>query len=290
MSKKIKVIIQGHQGAFHDVASQEYFGERNIEIIPANSFNELGQRYKNDPTIDYGIMAIENSIAGTILPNYRILREHQFWIKGEIYLRIKMNLMCLPNQQLTDIKEVHSHPMAIYQCLQFLNQYPDFKLVESEDTALSAKYIVENKQLQTAAIASERAAELYGLQILENGIEDNKANYTRFFVVGRTPEIPTQPNKASIWCRIAHQKGSLLKVLQAIESKGINLSKLQSFPVLGKLSEYFFHMDLEFDDLDQFYALKAEVTNMTVDFHELGIYKKADISAALNEEETDFLK
>lgn len=282
--KKEKIIIQGYEGSFHDLAAQEYFGDQ-ISLVPAASFNELGQEFAQDESIDYGIMAIENSIAGTILPNYRILREKGFQVVGEIYLRIKMNLMALPGQQLSEIKEVHSHPMALYQCLRFLNAHLKVPLVESEDTALSAKKIREQDWRGVAAIANDRAAQLYGLEILAEGIEDNTANYTRFFIISRTKNTSGKGDKASIWCRLKHEKGSLLELLTKVKDYDINLSKLQSFPVLGELTEYFFHLDLEFDDLAKYKRLCQELKEENIEFKELGVYKRADISAALRKEE-----
>lgn len=285
----MKIIIQGYPGSFHDEVSHRYFHGEELEPICADSFQILGQQFRQDDSIDHAVMAIENSIAGTILQNYKIIREQQFSIIGEAYLRIKMNLMALPGTKVSDLKAIHSHPMALYQCTKFLNQQPQIKLIESEDTALSAKLIAEQQHKKRAAIASKRAADLYGLDILADGIEDNPANYTRFFILSRHAAEVAECNKASIWCRISHEQGSLLHILSIIANHGINLSKLQSHPVLGKLSEYSFHMDLEFDKLEQYYSLKEILQIETKQYQELGIYKRADISAAIAKEDVDIM-
>jgi len=279
-----RVIIQGYPGSYHDVACEAYFGEGRYDLVAADSFSQLGKAFGEDLTLTQGMMAIENSIAGTLLQNYRILRESNFSVISEVYLRIEHCLMCLPGQSLSDIKEVHSHPMAINQCRTYFKDYPHLKLIDADDTALSAKYILENQLKGVAAIASERAHRLYNLQLLDQGIEDSKYNYTRFFVIDRERHYSKEANKASVWVRVGHEKGSLLKVLDHIYQHKINLSKLQSFPVLGKFSEYFFHMDLEFDKLDQYLECKGHLQSDTLEYQELGLYKRADISAALRRE------
>lgn len=283
--KDNKIIIQGYPGSYHDVATHAFFAEQKNVIIPADSFSILGSKLKADNSIAYGVMAIENSIAGSILQNYRILRENNFNIKGEIYLRIEHCLMCLAGQNIQEIEEVHSHPMAINQCRSYFKKHPHIKLVDTLDTALAAKNIQDNKLRKVAAIASHRASELYDLSLLEKGIEDNKQNYTRFFVVQREGTNASKSNKASIWARVNHTRGSLLKLLQVINDHNINLSKLQSFPVLGQLSEYFFHMDLEYDSMEQFDSCEEELMSNCLEYKILGHYKKANISAALRHEQ-----
>jgi prephenate dehydratase len=278
MRKKKKIVIQGYPGSFHDEAAQRYFQE-DIELIPADSFDRLAQILVSRQA-NYGLMAIENSIAGTILQNYRILREKNFWIQGEIYIRIKHNLLGVPGAQVDQLKEVESHPMAINQCLDYLSDYPAIKRTESKDTALSAQVIAQKGSLKRACIASLNAAKMYGLEILAEGIESNKMNYTRFFVISRTKELydSRKANKVSAYIRIPDAKGQLLKVLQKIEDHDLNLSKLQSFPVLGAFREYFFHMDIEFDHPDQYFNLKDDILEVTKEYEELGIYARADVS------------
>lgn len=285
MSDKTQIYIQGYKGSFHDEAASLYFNQA-FESVPCDSFDQLGKRLSNGSRSDYAVMAIENSIAGSILPNYRILREHGFAVIGELYLRIIMNLMALPHQPIETWKEVHSHPMALKQTLRYMSKYPHIKLIESEDTALSAKRIREQNLTNIGCIASGRAADIYDLPIYARGIEDNKINYTRFFILKKVREKQLTGDKASIWLRLQHRQGSLLEVLSLINTHGINVSKLQSFPVLGAFSEYFFHIDLEFDNIEQYLALKARLPRACTAFDELGVYQRADISAALRNEET----
>ena len=270
---KEKIAIQGYPGSFHDEVCKLYYGD-HTNVVPADSFSILGNMLETGE-VDRAIMAIENSIAGTILQNYRILREAGFWITGEKYLRIKHNLMSNKGVSLDDIKEVHSHPMALNQCLKFLSRFDHIKLVETEDTALSAIHVKESKRKDLASISSLKAADLYGLEILSEGIETNKTNYTRFFMLSKHRQtLSAKVDKASIYLRIPDVKGQLLKVLQVIDDHELNMSKLQSFPVLGKLREYFFHIDIEFEQLDQYEELRTELQKFTHEFTELGIYER----------------
>ncbi len=271
----MKCLIQGYKGAFHEEAARKYFAERDIEIIPADSFDQLADGLDNG-TADIAIMAIENSIAGSILQNYRILREHKFWIFGEIYLRIRHQLMALANQNIAEINEVISHPMALNQCLQFLNKHKHINRKEFPDTALAAKEIAENNVKGVACIASEIAAKIYGLEILETNIETDNFNYTRFFLLSKTKQtVIKNANQASIYIRVKHEKGSLLNVLKVISAADINMSKLQSFPVLGYPKEYYFYLDLEFDYIDQFNNCYAEIKNQCIACETLGVYNNA---------------
>lgn len=273
-----KIIIQGELGCFHEEAAVKYFGHNGHDFVPARSFPDLAVHLDQHPHDHFAIMAIENSIAGSLLQNYRILREHGFRIVGEVYLRIKHHLMAWPGQEIHEIKEVVSHPMALNQCLVYLRDKP-MKMVESEDTALSAKRIAEKRMSGVAAIAGRRAAELYGLEILAEGIETSKVNYTRFFIVqAKGKPVPNvQVNKASIYLTVVDGRGKLLKVLEAISRHDINLSKLQSYPVLGELNRYYFHLDLEFDDLNEFEKCMSELQGCTDSLEVLGTYQKAEI-------------
>jgi len=278
--KEKKIAIQGYAGSFHDEVCTLYYGDK-VKSVPADSFDILARMLIADE-VDGAIMAIENSIAGTILQNYRILRESGFWIVGERYLRIKHNLLVYPGGKIEDIREIHSHPMALNQCLQFLKKYPKIKLVESEDTALSALRVKEDANTKIASISSMRAADLYGLDTLAEGIETSSTNYTRFFILDKTKSEPADDvNKASIYIRIPDVKGQLLKVLQVIQDHDLNMSKLQSFPVLGNLREYFFHLDIEFDEISQYQNLKEDLMGFTQEYTELGIYKRDDFTKAL---------
>lgn len=283
-SEVLKVAIQGYPGSFHEEAARKFWPNAELTLVPADSFDILGEMLMSGE-VDIAVMAIENSIAGTILQNYRILREKNFWVSGEIYLRIKHNLLAVQGATLEDIKEVTSHPMAINQCRDFLGQFPHWKIVESEDTALSAQKVADKDKKSKAAIASVTAATIYDLQNLAPSIESNKTNYTRFFIVHKT-KIKYQPgsDKASIYIRVPDQKGQLLKVLQVIENHGLNMSKLQSYPVQGSFREYFFHMDIEFEELNQYLGLKDDLVNITFDYEEIGLYKRADVSTIIEKQ------
>lgn len=278
MTEMINISIQGYPGSFHDQAAKKYLGT-DVNLVPADTFNILANQLDAGVT-SKAVMAIENSIAGSLLQNYRILREHKFWIEGEVYLRIKHNLLINKGTNINEVKEVYSHPMALHQCLKYLNNYPHIHLVESKDTALSAIELAENPSSEKACIASLEAAKLTGLEVYGEGIETNKTNYTRFFVVnkGIRNYDPTNVNKASVYIKIPDKKGQLLKVLACIDRHGLNMSKLQSFPVLGKFREYFFHIDIEFDELNEYLAIRDELKDITVEYTELGIYNRADLT------------
>jgi prephenate dehydratase len=275
------IVIQGYPGSFHAEAALKYWPEKDLRLIPADSFDKLALILNNGEA-DQGVMAIENSIAGTLLQNYRILREYNFNVTGEIYLHIQHQLLGVKGALIKDIKQVASHPMAIYQCIDFLGQYPDWKIIESDDTALSAKHVAQKSKISRACIASSAAADIYGLDIIVPDIQSNKSNYTRFFIIQKNQEkVRSDADKASIYIRIPDEKGQLLKVLQVIHDHGLNLSKLQSFPVIGSFREYFFHLDIEFEHLAQFLNVKEDIIRLTFEYQELGLYKRADISQIL---------
>ncbi|MFN2439239.1 MAG: prephenate dehydratase, partial [Chitinophagaceae bacterium] len=222
-----------------------------------------------------GVMAIENSIAGSILPNYNLLQKSDLQIVGEVYLRINQHLLVNPGVKLEDIREVHSHPMAIQQCFAYLDQH-NWKLVETEDTALSAKHIHQHRSKHIAAIAGKLAADLYQLNMLVANIHSEKNNYTRFLVLQKQSgnTITEEANKASINFHTDHSKGSLAKVLTVVANGDINLSKLQSFPIPGSNWKYSFHADMEFENLKQFYKVIEKIKPITQQVKVYGIYKK----------------
>jgi prephenate dehydratase len=274
----LKASIQGYEGSFHAMAAKKYFEGTDIDLLPADTFEILAKKLKSNEC-DIAVMAIENSIAGSILQNYKILRENNFWISGEIYLQIEHCLMVNKGADPKLVSHIYSHPMAINQCLQFLHaHYPNAKLIESDDTALAAIDLAKNPQFTSACIASKQAGEINDLDILHVGIQNSKNNYTRFFILNKEqqPYDPEVVNKVSVYLQIPDKKGQLLKVLQCIENQNLNMSKLQSFPVLGKFREYFFHIDIEFDHIEQYLLLKEEVQKYALDFTEMGIYKRAD--------------
>lgn len=267
---KKKVAIQGLKGSFHHEAAQHYFGAQVVPVECETFPEVVGMVLKSE--VDFALMAIENSLAGSIIPNYSLLRQKELSICGEIILRVRMNLMVYNNTTLNDVKEIHSHQMAIRQCSTFLQIHPSVKIVESFDTAGSAQFIRENKLKHVAAIASAEAAKTYGLSIIEKGIE-NEESFTRFLVLSKE-DISADFNKASLYIETAHEPGSLASVLNVISEHGINLSKLQSHPVSGRKRTYGFFIDLEFDSIDQWHKTKAALQGITEVLDVLGIYKK----------------
>ena len=272
-----KVTIQGYEGSFHQVAARQFFG-KTVEVITCDTFREVVKLGADPKESDGAVMAIENSIAGSILPNYNLLQKSNLQVIGEVYLHISQNLMVNPGVRLEDIKEVHSHPMAILQCLDFLEQHP-YKLVESEDTALSAKMVHQHKSKHIAAIASKLAAQLYNLEVIAPDIHTLKNNITRFLIL-----VPAKAkvniegaDKASIYFQTDHSKGILSKVLAKIAQGGVNLSKLQSMPIPGSTFKYGFYADLEFEQSKQIEKVLEALKTMTNSFKIFGLYKKGKV-------------
>jgi prephenate dehydratase len=261
-----KVTIQGYEGSFHQVAARQFFG-KNVTVIPCATFREVVQIGEDAKQSDGGVMAIENSIAGSILPNYNLLQKSKLQVIGEVFLSISQNLLVYPGVKLEEIKEVHSHPMAILQCLDYLENQ-DWKLVETDDTALSAKHLRERKSKHTAAIASKFAAQLYDLDVIGPDIHTLKNNITRFLImVPAKQKVEVEDaDKASIYFQTDHSKGILSKVLAKIAQGGANLSKLQSMPIPGSTFKYGFYADIEFEQKKQLDKLLAELKLMTKNF------------------------
>ncbi len=256
------------------MAAQLFFG-KETEVIPCATFKEVIKIALNKKESDGGVMAIENSIAGSILANYNLLQKSNLKIIGEIYLQIRQNLLVNPGVKIEDIREVHSHTMALQQCYDFLDKHK-WKLVETEDTALSAKHVHQHKSKHIAAIASKLAADLFQLEVLAPNIQTLKNNYTRFLVLQRQ-DIAAKiedANKASVNFHTDHSRGSLAKVLTKIAEGGINLSKLQSFPIPGSDFKYSFHADMEFDSIDQFETVIEEIKPLTEEVKIYGVYKR----------------
>ena len=272
-----KVSIQGYEGSFHQEAAQHFFG-KNVEVLPCATFREVIKKATAKNEADAAVMAIENSIAGSILPNYTLLQNSNLAIAGEVYLKIKQNLLVNKGVKLEDIREVHSHQMALLQCIEYLEKY-NWKLVETEDTALSAKHIHQHKNKHTAAVASKLAAELYDLDVIAPGIETAKNNYTRFLILQKagTIDINKDANKASVNFHTDHSKGSLAMVLNVIAAAGINLSKLQSFPIPGSKFKYAFHADLEFTSLNIFNETINKIKAITESVKVYGVYKNGNL-------------
>ncbi|WP_256009525.1 prephenate dehydratase [Desertivirga xinjiangensis] len=274
MEKK-RVAIQGIKASFHEEAALKFFGV-DIETTECNSFKETCEVLKNKKA-DFVVMAIENSIAGSLLPNYTLLRDYQFCIIGEVYLHIQLNLLALPGVRFDQIKKVESHPIAIRQCDDFFNEYPHLNVVESTDTAACAKKIRDGQLTDTAAIANKLAAQLYGLEIMERRIETNKKNYTRFLILSDNKDLAIEnANKASLSFQVSDEVGSLSKVLTVFAEHEVNLSKIQSMPVLGKRNQYNFYVDIEWDNHKNYEEAIRKVLRHTVNFTILGEYLKND--------------
>ena len=269
---KRKIAIQGFEGSFHQEAAQQFFTD--VEVICCSTFREVVKIAGNKKESHGGIMAIENSIAGSILPNYHLLQKSNLKIIGEVYLLIRQNLLVNPGIKLEDIREVHSHPMALLQCIEYLEKH-NWKLIETEDTALSAKHIHQHRSKHIAAIASRLAAELFELDVIAPNIHTLKNNYTRFLVLQHADvaEQIHNADKASLIFNTDHSKGSLAKVLTKIAEGDINLSKLQSMPIPGSDWKYSFHADLEFETLEQFNSVIRNIEPLTEDLKVYGIYK-----------------
>ncbi|MCD0489482.1 prephenate dehydratase [Pedobacter sp. MC2016-14] len=275
METAIKVAIQGIKASFHEEAAFKFFG-RDIETIECNSFKQTCEKLEQNEA-DYVIMAIENSIAGSLLPNYTLIREYNFAIVGEVYLPIQLHLMALPGVKFEDIKYATSHPIALRQCIDFLDEYPHIQVIESSDTAACAKRIRDEQLTDTVAIANSLAAELYGLNIIERRIESNKKNYTRFLVLkNNKAEAVKDINKASICFQVINHVGALSKVLNIFAEQEVNLTKIQSMPVLGKRNEYYFYVDLEWTNLENYEKAVRQTLKYTVNFNIMGEYQKND--------------
>ena len=270
-----KVAIQGIEGSFHHIVSQTYF-EEAIEAQPYLSFSEVVESLISK-TSDVAVMALENSIAGSIIPNYAHINDQDLHITGECFLEIQHNLMALKGQSIQDIKEVFSHPMALLQCKEFFKQYPHIKLIEDTDTAGVAKRISKNQLQGVAAIASVEAAHLFGLEILAKSIQTIKHNETRFVVVERTPssQNSTTINKASVKFLLNHKRGSLAAMLNVMSDCNLNLTKIQSLPKIDTPWKYAFFVDITFESYSDYEKGKAIMKLIAEEFKILGEYKNA---------------
>lgn len=271
-----RIAIQGVIGSFHDIAAHEYFKDEQIQLICCATFEELFRCLKEDPTI-IGMLAIENTIAGSLLHNYELLRDSDTTIVGEHKLHIQHSICCLPDDDWNTLTEVHSHPVALMQCRGFLSQHPSIKAVEDEDTAGSAEMINRLQQHGWAAICHADAARHYGMKVLEDSIEDNKHNYTRFLVVTNPNKADflrplEKADKASIVFSLPHEEGSLSKILTILSFYDINLTKIQSLPVIGHEWEYMFYVDVTFDNLTRYRQSIDAIIPLTKELRILGEY------------------
>lgn len=273
-----KVAIQGFSGCFHEQAARMFYGERDgvcPEIVECATFDGLYSSL-NAGQADAAIMAIENTVSGGLLPNFELLRKYDVKIKGEVFLRIRQNLMALPGQTIEDIKEVRTHYMAINQTRAFFSEYPHIRLVESEDTAKSAADIAREGLRGIGAVASELAAELYGLEILKPGIETYKQNFTRFLILDDSLQVPEQEiDKVSMCFTLPHKSGSLAQVLTILSFYDMNLTRIQSLPIPGREWQYFFYVDIKFDSYERYRQALTAVRPLMEDLNILGEYRAA---------------
>lgn len=283
----IKIAIQGGKGAFHELAARSYFPNLEFGLQPCETFQDVFTSLA-DKHSQIGVMAIENSVAGSILPNYALLRKHGMIIRGEVYLRIVQNLMALPGEKLSGIREIHSHPVAIQQCELFLEplRKKGVRIIETSDTALSARRIRKEQLSGVAALASSLAAELYDLEILAKGVESDSINFTRFLILS-DKNYPVQQivphsgsiDKASLCFALPHETGSLSTVLSILASHGMNLTKIQSMPIVGKAWQYFFHIDLVFGKAENYRKAISAIESHVDQLMVLGEYQQGIMPA-----------
>ncbi len=271
-----RIAIQGIEGSFHDIAAHRFFEGEEVELVCCNTFEEMFARLKVERDL-LGLMAIENTIAGSLLHNYELLRESGMTIVGEHKLRIKHSIMCLPDESWEDLKEVNSHPVALMQCRQFLNRHPEFKIVETDDTAGAAADISRERRHGHAAICHRDAADIYGMKVLQEGIETNKHNFTRFLVLAQPEKATTIRNtrpidKASLVFTLPHEEGSLSAILSVLSFYKLNLTKIQSLPIIGQEWQYMFYIDLSFSEERRYRQALNAITPLTRELKQLGIY------------------
>ena len=274
-----RIAIQGLLGSFHDIAAHQYFKDEQIQLICCSTFEQVFENIKRDPTA-IGMMAIENTIAGSLLHNYELLQQSGTTVVGEHKLHISHCICCLPEDTWETIREVHSHPVALMQCRGFLANHPALKAVEAEDTAGSAKFIAENDCRSWAAICSTEAAKMYGLRILEENIEDNKHNFTRFLVTCNPHKAEflrplEKTNKSSLVFSLPHEEGTLSHVLSILSFYKINLTKIQSLPIIGREWEYMFYIDVLYDNLTRYRQSIDAIMPLTKELQILGEYNEA---------------
>lgn len=272
-----RVAIQGVPGSFHDIAAHQYFEGEEIELICCDTFEQVFQSMKNDPLV-IALVAIENTIAGSLLHNYELLRESKQTIVGEFKLRIKHSIMCLPEDDWSDIVEVNSHPVALMQCRDFLSTREGIKVVEVADTAGAAADIRARQLRGHAAICHKDVASIYNMKVLQEGIETNKHNFTRFLVLANPCHAEelrniAEANKSSLVFTLPHEEGSLSAILSVLSFYKLNLTKIQSLPIIGKEWQYMFYIDLSFEDHTRYRQAINAITPLTRELQLLGEYK-----------------
>lgn len=272
-----RIAIQGIAGSFHEDAVRKYYGDEEVEIIECRTFTSVCEMIDSDKA-DIAVMAIENSIAGSILQNYSLIRDYHLHIIGETYVHIQMNLMTLPGVKKEDVKTIYSHPIAIRQCVEYIEQYfPQARIIENQDTAMSGKMLVNDQLKDAAAIGNLRTADIYGLHIHDSSIETNKKNYTRFWVLSKHGNQNGGSNKASLAFEVGHYYGSLAKVLNIFAENKINLNKIQSIPIVGKPNEYTIHVDVEYNSENNYEKAIHRILKNVSSLSILGEYVRAEM-------------
>lgn len=270
--RPLKVAIQGIAASYHHEATKLYFQEE-VEIIECTTFKNVCEQLKKN-SLDYAVMAIENSIAGSILANYNLIKEYKFFIIGEVYLNIGFHLLANKNVDLKDIRFIESHPMALAQCTNFLANHPDINVVTGNDTASVAKKIQEDGLKDRAAIAGITAAKAYGLEVVKENIQDVRHNFTRFLIIAKYCPYEDIADKSTISFQLPHSLGQLANVLDTIAHYKANITKIQSVSIPGKPNEYNFFLDMEWESKDEQINLLMEIEHMTHNFSVLGWYKR----------------
>lgn len=274
-----RIAIQGELGSFHDIAAHQYYEGEQIQLICCQTFEQVFENVRRDPTA-IAMLAIENTIAGSLLHNYELLRQSGTTVVGEHRLHIRHCICCLPDDTWETLQEVHSHPVALMQCRNFLANHPQLKAVEAEDTAGAAAYIARHQCRGWAAICNAEAAKMYGLKVLEDAIEDNKHNFTRFLIVSNPQKADflrplEDTNKASLVFSLPHEEGSLSKVLTILSFYNINMTKIQSLPIIGHEWEYMFYVDVTYSNLTRYRQSIDAITPLTKELRILGEYKES---------------
>ena len=272
-----RVAIQGIVGSFHDIAVHEFYQGEQIQLLCCSTFEQVFNEVRQDPTV-IAMVAIENTIAGSLLHNYELLRDSGTTIVGEHKLHITHSICCLPDDDWSTLTEVHSHPVALMQTRHYLEHHPGLRIIEGEDTAGSARMIAEEQRHGWAASCHAEAARMYGLKVLEDGIEDNKHNFTRFLVCSAPQKADmlrplTEVNKSSIVFALPHEEGSLSAVLAILSFYKINLTKIQSLPIIGHEWEYLFYVDVVFNSLTRYRQAVDAIIPLTRSLNILGEYR-----------------
>ncbi|WP_136669050.1 prephenate dehydratase [Flavobacterium sp. H122] len=286
---KTKVAIQGINGSFHQQVANNYFGDE-IQIIECKTFKDVAKQL-NKGTADYGVMAIENSIAGALIPNYALIDDNHFNVLGEYFLKISLNLMVLPGQTIEDVKEVHSHPIALLQCAKFLEKHKHIKVIESSDTAITAKRIYDEKMKGIAALAGPTAAQVFELEIIAPEVQSVESSITRFMILEKDKSVFAQNeiNKASIKFELDDTPGSLATILNVMNNCKLNLTKIQSMPIVEKPFQYSFFVDVVFDKYKHFEKAKSVLEIMTTHFKLLGEYQSGVLPLNQNKSKEEII-